>query len=288
MGYLNGYIASIIVKKQPLREFKYNERRTVKVPFGSEYILRLKNKSKDPALVEVAIDGTDVLNGSQLVLKAGETIDLERFVDDKSNGKKFKYISLEQGAATGEIDDPYREENGLIRVIFHKASETLSLPSFTLNRQNCDQTTWNTSNPITYTDGILRSGSDTIYGSSLGASRGLMSSDTVSNASMDCNFVATTGCCANDLPVDKGATIEGSDSSQSFSKVTNFYKSGPSTIVDIYMVGPNYVVPEVSEWGIYLESAKEPIAKFAHKNLAYSFAGTADFGKKAVTIKEIA
>ena len=121
MGYSKGFIASIIIKGKPQREFKYGDKRTVKVPFGSEYILRLKNKSKDPAIVEVTIDGTDVLNGSDLVLEAGQTIDLERFVDDLDTGKKFKFISLEEGASSGEIDDPYREENGLIKVKFYKA-----------------------------------------------------------------------------------------------------------------------------------------------------------------------
>jgi len=100
MGYSNGFVASIILKNKPLREFKYGGKRTVKVPFGSEYIIRLKNKSKEPALVDVSIDGTDVLNGAELVLKAGETMDLERFVDDNSKGKKFKYISLEEGASS--------------------------------------------------------------------------------------------------------------------------------------------------------------------------------------------
>jgi len=292
MGYSNGFVASIILKNKPLREFKYGGKRTVKIPFGSEYIIRLKNKSKEPALVEVSIDGTDVLNGAELVLKAGETMDLERFVDDNSKGNKFKYISLEEGASTGEIDDPYREENGLIRVKFHKAyhiptNYTLtSTPAYPFCGAVINHDYFIKGGPTHQVNDIKFGSSVNLTGvADVGVARGMVSD----GATQDCYFSsAVTNSDSSDLPQDKGATVEGSESSQSFSTTSEYFKLGGSpTVVDIFMVGPDYKEETlVIEWGVFVGTAKEPIATFKDQKHAHLFAGNADFGKSSVTIKE--
>jgi len=293
MGYSNGFIASVILKNTPLREFNYRGKRTVKVPFGSEYIIRLKNKTRDPALVEVSIDGTDVLNGSQIVLKAGETMDLERFVDDNSKGKKFKYISLEAGAASGEIDDPFREENGLVRIKFHKALH-IPKPTVTLTSPMSYPFCGAVINHDYYVKGgpsVLRNNvtySSNILGAAVNTA--VDSSRSISSNSLGSLFegVATASCgMSEELPQDKGATVEGSESKQSFSTTSEYYKLGLATTVDIYLVGPEYKeeVLEI-EWGVFVGSTKEPIATFKDKKHAHLFAGNADFGKEQVTIKE--
>jgi len=289
MGYSNGFIASVILKNKPLREFKYGGKRTVKVPFGSEYIIRLKNKSKDPALVEVSVDGTDVLNGSELVLAAGETMDLERFVDDNSKGKKFKYISLEEGAASGEIDDPYREENGLVRVKFHKAYHMPT--NYTLTTAH----SYPFCGAVINHDYFIKGGptrrvNDIVFGSSVnltGVANGDIARGMVSDSAINSNYFSSTmDSC--EVPQDKGATVEGSESSQSFSTTSEYFKLGGSpTIVDIYMVGPEYKEESpVIEWGVFVGSSKEPVATFKDQKHAHLFAGNADFGNSAVTIKE--
>lgn len=286
MGFSNGFIASIILKNNPLREFNYNGKRTVKVPFGSEYVIRLKNKSNGPALVDISIDGTDVLNGSQLVLKAGESIDLERFVDNNSKGKKFKFISLEEGASTGKIDDPYREENGLIQIKFHKA---LHLP-------NLNYTLTTTSFP-TYCGSVINYNSWLNEKPSFREGEPILSNSGTytSVAVASCNSEVTNNCffssrsVNNDLPKDKGATVEGSESKQAFESTTEYYKLGVEpTIIDIHMVGPSFKEENKDvEWGVFVGSNKEPIAKFKDQKHAHIFAGNADFGKVAVTIKEV-
>ena len=298
MGFSNGFIASIILKDKPLREFNYNGKRTVKIPFGSEYIIRLKNKSKEPALVDVSIDGTDVLNGSQLVLKDGETIDLERFVDDNSKGKKFKFISLEEGASTGKIDDPYREENGLIQVKFHKAFYLPKL-NFTI-KSTPDYTPF--CGAVINHDYLLRS-NPTFGSAKVGdiSTKSIPSSDNIlRGCSLDTGKTTVNSCfyssqvagassyTSNDLPQDKGATVEGSVSNQSFSSTNDYIKlGGPPTVVDIYVAGPNYTEKEVTcEWGVFVGTNKEPIAKFKEKKHAHLFAGNSDFGKESVTVKE--
>ena len=292
MGYSNGYIASIIFKNKPLREFKYNGKRTVKVPFGSEYVIRLKNKSKDPALVEVSIDGTDVLNGSELVLDAGKTIDLERFVENNESGKKFKYISLEEGASSGDIDDPYREENGLVQVNFYKA--------FQLPMTNYTHTTCPSYYPfcgaVVNHDYLLKSEplrtNEPVFGSNITVS------DSVIGAAINCtrpitetaffSSVIPDSDTTTELSSDKGATVEGSDSDQSFTSTSEYFKLGSTpTCIDIFMVGPNYVSKEApSEWGVYIGKAEEPVATFKEKKHAHLFAGSVDLGKVSITVKE--
>ena len=287
MGFSNGYVASIILKNKPLREFQYNGKRTVKVPFGSEYVIRLKNKSKDPALVEVSIDGTDVLNGSQLVLKAGESIDLERFVDNNSKGKKFKYISLEEGASTGEIDDPYREENGLVRVKFHKA---FYLPKSLLTTTTLSTTVGSIPHDPFISSSIKNPFDSRVYFASNVDNSAIKSRGLTSDSfTFDSCAVAVAGCATNsDLSEDKGATVEGSESSQEFSNTSEYHSLGVATTIDIYVVGPNYKeLPDNIEWGVYLNSRKEPVATFKDKKHAHLFAGNADFGRAIVIVKEI-
>jgi len=292
MGYSNGFVASIILKNKPLREFKYGGKRTVKIPFGSEYIIRLKNKSKEPALVDVAVDGTDVLNGSELVLKAGETMDLERFVDDNSKGKKFKYISLEEGESSGEIDDPYREENGLIQVKFHKAyhiptNYTLtSTPAYPFCGSVINHDYFIKGGPTREVNDITFGANLSVTGvADVGIARGMVS-DSAINSSYFSSTV--TNDSPSDLPQDKGATVEGSESSQSFSTTSEYFKLGGSpTVVDIFMVGPDYKEETpVIEWGVFVGSGKEPVATFKDQKHAHLFAGNADFGRSSVTVKE--
>lgn len=294
MGYANGFIASIILKDKPLREFNYNGKRTVKIPFGSEYVIRLRNKSKEPALVEVSIDGTDVLNGSHLILKSGETIDLERFVDNNSKGKKFKFISLEEGAKSGDIDDPYRDENGLIQVKFHKAFY-LPKQNYTLtSTSNLNNDYFVKKNHDYMINENITFGNNTIVGSPFSSNSILRSCSPepiAGSASVNSIFFSNNlqgSAIDNDLPQDKGATVEGSESSQSFFNTTGYYKfGGLPTVVDIFIAGPNYTEKEVGEWGVFIGSNKEPIAKFKEKKHAHLFSGSSDFGKEPVTVKEI-
>ena len=284
MGYQNGFIASIILKNKPLREFNYNGKRTVKVPFGSEYVIRLKNKSLDPALVTVSIDDTDILNGSELVLRSGETIDLERFVDESTTGKKFKFISLEEGASTGKIDDPYRKENGLIRINFYKAD--YQSPSLFLRNNS------SLSSIFREHQYRPRPNIGPLYGTSAYAAptpHGIYTNDTSSE-----NVIACASCGVNSaenisLPPDKGATIEGSESNQSFNLVFNYVKTSliPTT-VDIYLVGSNYKEDiKDKKWGVYLGSNDKPVETFKSSKQALLFAANADFGKSSVTVKEL-
>lgn len=86
----------------------------VRLPFDEEYGIVLDNRDQDRrALVNIRIDGRAV-TGDGLILRAGERITLERFIDSGSltRGKRFKFVP--------KTDEPLRrenDENGMIAVI---------------------------------------------------------------------------------------------------------------------------------------------------------------------------
>jgi hypothetical protein len=122
--YNQKMVASIKVKGKILREFKD----TVYIPFGAEYSILLKNLNTVRCVVNVFIDGDNMVPGG-VVLGAGQTVDLERSVKNGnlSAGNKFKFIER-----TGAIEDGPRGvklEDGLIRVEyqFEKAYPSLNV-----------------------------------------------------------------------------------------------------------------------------------------------------------------
>lgn len=100
-----------------LREAKNGDSTTVYLPFGCDYSLLIKNLNSVRALVKVWIDGTDVTGGAQLVVRANDSMDLERFIKDGNldAGNKFKFIERTRAISNhrgNKIDD------GLIRLEF--------------------------------------------------------------------------------------------------------------------------------------------------------------------------
>lgn len=111
--YSNKLVASLKANGKILREFKD----TVYIPFGSEYSFLLKNLHSQRAVVNIFIDGEDVVEGG-LVLNAGQEVDLERYVKNGnlSAGNKFKFIERTQAIEDGPRG--VKLEDGLIRIEF--------------------------------------------------------------------------------------------------------------------------------------------------------------------------
>ena len=106
--YKSNLAVAVKVNGQVLREFGDS----VKIPFGSEYSLFVKNMEAVRAVVNITIDGQQVVKGGLVVLP-GESVDLERWVKtDLAHGNRFKFIartdSIEQHRGIGA-------EDGLIR-----------------------------------------------------------------------------------------------------------------------------------------------------------------------------
>jgi len=110
--YRDSYIVALMVNGKIQKE---SDDGTVLIPFGSEYVIRLKNKLRKRAIADVWLDGRIAAKG--IVIDANGTVDLERFVEDGnfSEGKRFKLARL----SDPKVDQPNDSENGIVEVNFY-------------------------------------------------------------------------------------------------------------------------------------------------------------------------
>lgn len=123
--YSSKLVAAIKANGKVLREFKDE----VYVPFGSEYSVLLKNLNTVRALVNISIDGQDVVDGG-LVINPNSEIELERFVKDLNKGNRFKFIERTGGI---EKHRGVKLEDGLVRIEFKYEKR---LPQYDWNEIN--------------------------------------------------------------------------------------------------------------------------------------------------------
>ncbi len=116
--YRDKFVLSIIHDGHPVKETGYRGSKEVAVPFDSEYKIRLKNKNDRSCTARVFIDGKRVSQLGDVIINAGGTIDLERYIDRSlDQGKRFKFVALDHP----DVDDPTSSSNGIIKVEFRKA-----------------------------------------------------------------------------------------------------------------------------------------------------------------------
>lgn len=211
--YNSKLVASIKANGKVLREFKD----TVYIPFGSEYSILLKNLNTVRALINIYIDGDNIVPGG-LVLSAGQEIDLERAIrsGNLTEGNKFKFIER-----TGKIEDHrgVKLEDGLIRVeyqfekVFKRqdgiqwSKNTLGGPDYSPN--------WTVNNSVLRSSGHVHEGaacSDISY-----------SATSMAVGSATINASSTTLQSFNAVPqTETGITVAGSKSEQKFNTVSSF------------------------------------------------------------------
>ena len=112
MMYSNKLVCSVKVGRKILREKVKDNESTVFIPFGSEYSLLLKNLGGRNAVVYIEIDGKKV-SQTGFYIRAGQTADIERYVESLVEGRRFKFIEK-----TEEISDfrGDKVDDGIIRV----------------------------------------------------------------------------------------------------------------------------------------------------------------------------
>lgn len=119
MMYANKLAVALKVNGKVLREMKSegSERDdTVRIPYGSEYSVFVKNMNSVRALVRIEIDGESVTDGMSLIVEANDDIEIERFVKNRNmdTGLKLKFIERTQKIEDGPRG--IKTEDGLIRV----------------------------------------------------------------------------------------------------------------------------------------------------------------------------
>ena len=231
--YKSGYVVAILQNNQTIKE----KGGKVLLPFGSEYEIRLRNKTRKRAVVDAYIDGEIAAKG--IVVNANDSIDLERYVKNTGHALLKWYPEKEP--------KPWAPPPAPQIIQIHDNI----CPGHHHHHCDCpfcrprpffgDQ--WHTGG---YRNDCISGGGGT---QSKGSSNANL---TIGSNSVDLsadNVVFTNGVSEH-LGVtvgDAGATIEGSVSHQSFSTINIDVDRENPTILTLHLVGvhiPEPVEPE--------------------------------------------
>jgi hypothetical protein len=210
MMYNSKLVASIKANGKVLREFKD----TVYVPFGSEYSILLKNLNTVRALINIYIDGDNIVPGG-LVLNAGQEIDLQRAIrnGNMNEGNKFKFIER-----TGKSEDHrgIKIEDGLIRVEYQ----------FEKVYPKYQPATWAVTTPSWQPTSMDSYYGDVIRHTTAAAPKSMSGTVTCSSASYAATSIAVGSATLNTIATaqaynaapqtETGITVAGSKSEQKF------------------------------------------------------------------------
>jgi hypothetical protein len=210
----NGYVMAVIANGNVLDE---DESKMVRIPFGTEYKVRLINKNYDRCAADLLINGEKV---ARFIVNAGETADIERYIDGNiNNGKRFKFTYLNDS----QVKDKKDFDNGIVEVHFFreikKQDPIVIKEEHHYHHWDKKEDPWKPwPTPIWYCDNVVSTG-----GTAIGASntKGM-------NNSVSCY-------CSSDVPIG-GATVRGSESSQQFSYASGHEFDSIATILKLKIV----------------------------------------------------
>jgi hypothetical protein len=118
MAYKNQHVLAVIQHGKIVPEKDGG----VTLPYGSEYQIRLKNKSRQKSIADVYLDGAIAVKG--IIIDEDGTVDLERYIrpglDSLTGGPRFKLARLDHPG----VADAGDSQNGLLEVRFYKELET--------------------------------------------------------------------------------------------------------------------------------------------------------------------
>jgi hypothetical protein len=109
MTFKDNFITVVKCNGRILRE----DNGFVTLPFDSEYSIYLKNLDSRKAVVDISIDGKDVLDNSRLIVYPDTFLELEGFKKNNKVENKFKFIKKTEEIVNHRGD---RVDDGIIRV----------------------------------------------------------------------------------------------------------------------------------------------------------------------------
>lgn len=231
--YKEKFVLSVIHDGHPVKENGGRNDKQVAIPFGSEYKIRLKNKNDRSCTAKITIDGTPVSNFGDVIVSAGGTIDLERFIINSMNGgARFKFVDLDHS----DVDDPTKSENGVVRVEFYLARQK--------NGIKIAPSSWKSSKipwvPPYYgdkSDGVFFDKGPTWIGGMNSSTSEFKSSGNIDDATVMFCASGDAGIRSSSLvDTEAGATIEGGHSNQAFTYSTLDVESH-ATVFELKIVG---------------------------------------------------
>lgn len=217
MMYKERFIAVIKHKGKVLRE----RSGVVRLPFGSEYSLMLKNLEPRKAVVNVNIDGEDILDGHSLIVQPNSEMELKGIMDGMSARNRFKFIRKTKEIANHRGD---RLDDGIVRVEFKFEKKRVTeivdtkvtLPYIIYDyKYRCP---WCGNWPCTCPNWWSSSNTYTCYFTNNGGSGNLSCDSNTKGLSSNCsinNMSFTTGDLGAPLD-DEGITVKGSKIKQDF------------------------------------------------------------------------
>lgn len=109
MTYKDNFVAVVKCNGAILRE----KDGAVKMPFGAEYSILLKNLDGRPARVSITIDGEDVMDGGKIIVNGNHETELEGFMKGRAAKNRFKFIKKTTKTSEHRGD---RIDDGIIRI----------------------------------------------------------------------------------------------------------------------------------------------------------------------------
>ena len=195
MVYSNKFVMCLLVNNE-IQQEKANG--VITIPFGSEYILRFRNKHNRRAVVQIYIDGENV-SDSGYIIDGNSSIDIKRHscVD-----KSFKFVDLNSSEAIeyGKNGPNPDKIKGTIVARFYLEKEQkhiVNYPPFWItpypDKYKKPQTTWNCQN-----------------------TSHMECSNNIRGQSMICDYESNSISHNIDSNLQDGCTVEGSITGQHF------------------------------------------------------------------------
>lgn len=209
--------AYVTKNRQRIKQFGDN----VYLKDGSEFELELYNPSRKTVLSKVKINGTYITGGG-IVLRPGERVFLERYLDDP---RKFKFETYH---VDGSVETQNAiAENGDVEIEFYNEKE--SIPTLNLNY-----------NPL----GGLHSNYGTYFNTTIGSTDVNYKTTTITSTTLGSNKESRfNGLRSKKLKSSETGRVEkGSNSDQSFKTVNKEFE---------------YLIISKSYWKILPESQKK-------------------------------
>jgi len=175
---------------------------------GDEYEIELFNPTQEVVLAKIKIDGNYIAGGG-IVIRRGERVFLERFLDSP---EKFKYSTYVVNGNNTKVQDAIAN-NGYVEIEFYSEYKPNwnngFLTTGTFNPQTIN------GNPITYTT-TGNSGNFTLTGTT---------TSTFYNASLTSNSLAGPNIRNLSNKIETGTTEKGSSSAQTFQHTNKTFNS---------------------------------------------------------------
>lgn len=210
------------------------ENGVVKIPFGSNYVIRLRNKHRLKCATDVYVDGEKVNEVGQIVVHGNDYIDIEGFLRGGNKNTKFQFVEL----ADGRVKQPNETQNGLIEVKFYLQKETEVQKIVEHYYDYTYRPIW------IYRDDYIKPwypyggpcwcNSHTIGSNIGGGGTSTSAGITTNNSNNECYCSAESKIDSSgllgDLKSSNGATIEGNNFEQNFNSIHFDLKQEPITL----------------------------------------------------------